>query len=41
MPLDLKNYPLLTSINYPEDLRLLKKEQLPEFCDELRQFLLH
>ncbi|PKG37586.1 1-deoxy-D-xylulose-5-phosphate synthase [Psychromonas sp. Urea-02u-13] len=40
MPLDLKNYPLLTSINYPEDLRLLKKEQLPEFCDELRQFLL-
>jgi 1-deoxy-D-xylulose-5-phosphate synthase len=40
MPLDLKNYPLLTSIKYPEDLRLLKKEQLPEFCDELRQFLL-
>jgi 1-deoxy-D-xylulose-5-phosphate synthase len=40
MPLDLKNYPLLTNINYPEDLRLLKKEQLPEFCDELRQFLL-
>jgi 1-deoxy-D-xylulose-5-phosphate synthase len=40
MPLDLKNYPLLTNINYPEDLRLLKKEQLPDFCDELRQFLL-
>ena len=40
MPLDLKNYPLLTNINYPEDLRLLKKEQLPAFCDELRQFLL-
>jgi len=40
MPLDLKNYPLLTNINYPEDLRLLKKEQLPEFCNELRQFLL-
>tara|TARA_R110001583_G_scaffold112917_6_gene263163 strand:+ start:51060 stop:52922 length:1863 start_codon:yes stop_codon:yes gene_type:complete len=40
MPLDLNNYPLLTNINYPEDLRLLKKEQLPEFCDELRQFLL-
>jgi 1-deoxy-D-xylulose-5-phosphate synthase len=40
MPLDLTNYPLLTNINYPEDLRLLKKEQLPEFCDELRQFLL-
>ena len=40
MPLDLKNYPLLTNINYPEDLRLLKKEQLPEFCNELRHFLL-
>ena len=40
MPVDLKNYPLLSNINYPEDLRLLKKEQLPDFCDELRQFLL-
>ncbi|AGH81555.1 deoxyxylulose-5-phosphate synthase [Psychromonas sp. CNPT3] len=41
MPLDLKNYPLLAKINYPEDLRLLKKQQLPELCDELRQFLLN
>lgn len=41
MPLDLKNYPLLTNINYPEDLRLLKKQQLPAFCDELRSFLLN
>ncbi|WP_028864888.1 1-deoxy-D-xylulose-5-phosphate synthase [Psychromonas aquimarina] len=41
MPLDLKNYPLLANINYPEDLRLLKKEQLPELCDELRRFLLN
>lgn len=41
MPLDLKNYPLLANINYPEDLRLLKKEQLPAFCDELRTFLLN
>jgi len=40
MPLDLKNYPLLANINYPEDLRLLKKHQLPALCDELRQFLL-
>jgi len=40
MPLDLTNYPLLANINYPEDLRLLKKSQLPAFCDELRQFLL-
>lgn len=41
MPLDLKNYPLLSNINYPEDLRLLKKEQLPALCDELRLFLLN
>ncbi|MEI6897326.1 MAG: 1-deoxy-D-xylulose-5-phosphate synthase [Psychromonas sp.] len=41
MPLDLNNYPLLSNINYPEELRLLKKEQLPEFCNELRQFLLN
>ncbi|MCG6200460.1 1-deoxy-D-xylulose-5-phosphate synthase [Psychromonas antarctica] len=41
MPLDLKNYPLLASVNYPEDLRLLKKQQLPKFCDELRLFLLN
>ncbi|WP_354625617.1 1-deoxy-D-xylulose-5-phosphate synthase [Psychromonas sp. MME2] len=40
MPLDLKNYPLLANINYPEELRLLKKQQLPAFCNELRQFLL-
>lgn len=40
MTLDLKNYPLLADINYPEDLRLLKKHQLPALCDELRQFLL-
>ena len=40
MPLDLKNYPLLANINYPEDLRLLKKQQLPALCEELRQFLL-
>jgi len=41
MPLDLKNYPLLAEINYPEDLRLLKKQQLPALCDELRLFLLN
>jgi 1-deoxy-D-xylulose-5-phosphate synthase len=40
MTLDLKNYPLLADIKYPEDLRLLKKKQLPALCDELRQFLL-
>ena len=30
-------YNLLNSINYPEDLRKLTVEQLPEVCDELRQ----
>ena len=30
-------YNLLKSINYPEDLRKLTVEQLPEVCDELRQ----
>ena len=41
MPLDLKHYPLLAKINYPEDLRLLKQQQLPTLCDELRLFLLN
>ncbi len=30
-------YNLLNSINYPEDLRKLTVDQLPEVCDELRQ----
>lgn len=30
-------YNLLNSISYPEDLRRLSVEQLPEVCDELRQ----
>lgn len=30
-------YPLLDSINSPEDLRKLKVDQLPEVCDELRR----
>ena len=30
-------YNLLNAINYPEDLRKLNVEQLPEVCDELRQ----
>ena len=28
---------LLSSITYPDDLRRLKVEQLPQLCDELRQ----
>lgn len=30
-------YNILSQINYPEDLRKLSIEQLPEICDELRQ----
>ena len=41
MPLDPNNYPLLSVVNYPEDLRLLPKRQLPTFCDELRRYLLN
>lgn len=31
---------ILKSINYPEDLRKLDVEQLPELCSELREFIL-
>ena len=34
-------YSLLDSISNPEDLRLLKPEQLPQICDELRQAIIH
>ncbi len=30
-------YNLLNTINYPDDLRRLDVEQLPEVCSELRQ----
>lgn len=33
-------YPLLNSVEYPADLRKLGKSQLPQFCDELRGFIL-
>ena len=36
----MNNYPLLSLINSPEDLRLLNKEQLPQLCQELRAYLL-
>ncbi|OOR99457.1 1-deoxy-D-xylulose-5-phosphate synthase [Haemophilus paracuniculus] len=35
-----ENYPLLSQINSPEDLRLLPKDQLQPLCDELRAYLL-
>ena len=36
----MNNYPLLSLINSPEDLRLLDKFQLPQLCQELRSYLL-
>ncbi|MGC6406552.1 1-deoxy-D-xylulose-5-phosphate synthase [Bisgaard Taxon 45] len=36
----MQNYPLLSLINSPDDLRLLNKEQLPQICQELRAYLL-
>lgn len=33
--------PLLDRVNIPSDLKQLKENQLEEFCDELREFLLY
>jgi len=33
-------YPLLDTVNTPDDLRLLERKQLPQLADELRQFLI-
>ena len=30
---------LLQNITYPQDLKKLKSKQLPQVCDELRQFI--
>lgn len=35
-----KQYNLLSTIQYPSDLRRLPLEQLPQVCDELRAFLI-
>ena len=37
---NMNNYPLLSLINSPEDLRRLNKDQLPQLCQELRGYLL-
>ncbi len=34
------DYPLLSTINYPEDLRKLPKDQLKQLCNELRNFII-
>ncbi|MGC7560929.1 1-deoxy-D-xylulose-5-phosphate synthase [Pasteurella sp. PK-2025] len=36
----MQNYPLLSLINSPDDLRLLSKDQLSQVCQELRAYLL-
>lgn len=35
-----KQYDLLSTIQYPSDLRRLPLEKLPQVCDELREFLI-
>jgi len=38
--MDIKPGPLLSEINDPNDLRLLKSEQLKQVCQELRQYII-
>ena len=38
--MDIKPGPLLSEINDPNDLRLLKPEQLKQVCQELRQYII-
>lgn len=38
--MEIKAGPLLSTIEYPSDLRKLKKDQLQQVCDELRQFII-
>ncbi len=33
-------YQLLNKVNYPAELRMLRANQLPQLCDELRRFLI-
>jgi len=40
MQIDMTDYPLLAKANLPEELRQLPQEQLPQFSQELRNFLL-
>lgn len=36
----IEKYPLLQSVEFPSDLRKLKVKQLPEFCEQLRNYLI-
>lgn len=33
-------YPLLDKVNYPDDLKRIPKDKLPQFCDELRRYVI-
>ncbi len=39
--MDASQWPLLSKINQPEDLRKLTEDQLAAFCAEVRDFLIH
>ncbi|MBX5437959.1 MAG: 1-deoxy-D-xylulose-5-phosphate synthase [Thermoflavifilum sp.] len=39
-PLDIQPGPLLSQIEYPDDLRKLSREQLNVLCDELREYII-
>jgi len=41
MTINLADYPLLSQIDYPSDLRRLHQDQLPQASNELRQYLLN
>ena len=41
MTINLNDYPLLSKINYPADLRELEPAQLPQASEELRRYLLN
>lgn len=41
MKTEMKTYNLLNTISYPDDLRKLKVEDLPEVCKELRQDIIN
>jgi len=38
--MEIKPGPLLSKINNPDDLKQLSMDQLPRFCDELRQYII-
>ena len=38
--LDTSTYPLLDTVQFPEDIRKLPVEKLPQLCDELRHFII-